>query len=36
MGGGLVTYLAKPNFPPSNALDEPIEIILDVLPSLIT
>ena len=31
-----VAHLAKPNFPPSDALNEPVEIILDVLPSLVT
>jgi hypothetical protein len=32
----LVAYLAKPNLPPSNTLNEPIEIILNVLPGLVT
>ena len=31
-----VAYLAKPNLPPSNPLNEPREITLDVLPSLVT
>lgn len=31
-----VAYLAEPNFPPTDALNEPIKIILNILPSLIT
>ena len=31
-----MAYLAEPNLPPSDALNEPVEIILDVLPSLVT
>ena len=30
-----MTYLTKPNLPPSNVLNEPIEIILNVFPSLV-
>jgi len=32
----IVAYLAKPNLPPFGPLNEPIKVILNVLPSLVT
>jgi len=33
---GTIGYLTEPNFPPANTLNEPIKILLDVLPGLVT